>query len=175
MAYNAVMNCLKRSLIHFLIFSLMMILLYGAAFASPESEAFPPLPQGQEMPFFEKPKRDPENIMHYRGTRIYDENLPFEISHIKSTRLDDHAVGIDIVFNQTINPHSIKPDSILINGVPLPPGIKFAFNRRGDTIKLVILQKEKSFKLLIQNISSFNGKEINAAERLVEPSERKGD
>ena len=180
---------LKKDFIHFLFFSFLMTVLSTAAFASPEPEVFPPLPQGKEMPFFEKsegkdggedshpdfPKKNPDNIMHYRGTRVYDENLPFEISHIKCVRLDDNVIGIDIVFNQSINPHTIGPDSILINGVPLPKGIRFAFNRRGDTIKMVIIQKEKSFKLLIQNMSSFNGKELEAAERLVEPADKKGD
>lgn len=139
--------------------------------AEPAQEALPPLPPEQETPFFEPPKERPSDhsdIMHYRGIRVSPENLPFEITQIKCHRFDDKVIVIHIVFNQSINPRSILRDSILLNGKPFHENVRFAFNRKGDTIKLIVVQKENSFKLKVQNLSSFDGKELETTERLVE-------
>ena len=106
--------------------------------------------------------------MHYRGNRVYSENLPFEINQIKCWRLDENVVAIHIIFNQWINPRTVKPDTIIINGMPLPRNIRFGFNRKGDTVKLIVLQRQNSFKMKLMAIQSFNGKTIEESERLIQ-------
>ena len=123
------------------------------------------------MPFFEPPKErpaEPTDIMHYRGNRVSTDDLPFEITQIKCHRFDDKVIVIHIVFNQSINPRSISRESILLNGKPFPDNVRFAFNRKGDTIKLIVVQHDNSFKLKVQDLSSFDGKELESIERLVE-------
>ena len=185
MPYNSGMNCLKKSFIHFLFFSFFMAVPCAVCLAESAQEALPPLPSEQARPFF-PPKHVPSeqsdlrsekrpDVMHYRGNRVYAENLPFEISCIRCRRLDENLLALHIVFNQSINPRSISRESILVNGMPLPDDIRFAFNRKGDTIKIIIFQREKSFKLKIQNVTSFDGKEFEATERLIEVDDQTGE
>ena len=163
MAYNAVMNCLKKFFIHFLFFSFLMAVPRAACMAEPAQGALPPLPPEQERPFPERP-----DIMHYRGIRMPPENLPFEITQIKCHRFDDKVIVIHVIFNQSINPRSIARDSFLLNGKPFHDDVRFAFNRKGDTIKMIVIQKDDSFKLKVQKLCSFDGKELETTERLVE-------
>ena len=172
---------MKKTFIHFFFFSFLMSAPFAASSASPDPEVFPPLPLDQEMhgedsdekelPDFARPPRppkDPENIMNYRGTRTYSEDLPLKITQTKSIRKEDNMVSIIIIFNQNINPRSLHRDSILINNMPIPMGARFAFNKRGDTIKILIPLQDSSFKLKVQNISSFNGSLLEAVEILSE-------
>ncbi len=105
--------------------------------------------------------------MHYRGNRVSPENLPLEINLVKCIRLDENVVELQIIFNQCINPRSFRHNSIIINGSPLPKSVRFTFNRRGDTIKVILFQRQNSFKLKISDVESFDGKTIEEAERLI--------
>lgn len=134
-------------------------------------------PSGQPPAGTEPPKnlppppqhpKDPENIIKYRGSRTYSENLPLKIIQTKCTRKDGNMVFVEIMFNQCINPRSIKPESILINNAPLPPFIRFLFNRKGTTVKMIIPLTLSSFKMKVCNICSFDNTIIEPVEFLVE-------
>lgn len=172
---------MKKTFIHFFFFSLLMTAPYAASSASPDQEDFPPLPPGQEMhgeDFGDKdssgfrrparPPKDPENIVNYRGNRTYDEDLPLKITQTKCISKDDNMMIIIIIFNQSINPRSMHRDSILMNNMPVPMGVRFAFNKRGDTIRIFLPLQDSSFKLKVQNISSFNGSMLEPVEILTE-------
>ena len=124
----------------------------------------PPPPRPQKAP----PAKDSENTFKYRGSRIYNENLPLKILQTKCARKEDGNVFLEIIFNQSINPRSMRPESILVNNLPVPKFSKFSFNRKGDTIKILVPMNSNSFKLKINQISSFDGKEIEQVELLVE-------
>ena len=161
-----------------------------ASSESPEQGAFPPLPLDQEMsgedssefkkppvlPLppdgnFKRPPRppkDPDNIINYRGNRTYTENLPLKINYTSCERRSEDIVCLEIIFNQSINPRSLHYDCFLINNHPLPPGTKFAFNKKGNTIKLMVPSNSNSFKLMIHKITSFDGSVIEPIEILAE-------
>ena len=157
---------IKRNFLLFLFFSFFLWkggrLLYAEPAERP-GPVNPVVPQKQDLP----PAPD-SDIMHYRGSRVYSGNQAFEISQIKCKRIDEKTISLHITFNQSLNPRSVGKESIFLNGQPLPENIRFAFNRRGDTIKLLLPQLNDSFKLLIQKISSFDGKELAPIERLIE-------
>ncbi len=147
----------KNIFFYFLIFGFS--LLYAQGIPSGDSGRFPPPPQ------FPK---DPDNIIKYRGNRTYSENLPLKIIQTKCTKKEGKLVFIEIIFNQSINPRSIKPDSILINNTPLPPFVRFLFNKKGTSVKMLVPLTINSFKMRICNIRSFNNTFIEPVELLIE-------
>ena len=176
MAYNSSMKRMKLNFKHFLFLFFMIFVPCTASFAAPASEVFPPIPFEQELPeedFPDRPRRirpprDPDNIIHYRGNRAYAENLPLEIVHTRCERKAEDVVSLIIFFNQSINPRSMKADSFSFNNKPLPFGTRFNFNKKGNSVRMLLPVKENTFKLKVQNISSFDGKDIEPVELLIE-------
>lgn len=170
------MKRLKNNFKHFLTFSFLTFVLSATSFAEPEQDVFPPLPPVQELseedfadrPRHPRPPRDPDNIIHYRGNRAYAENLPLEIVHTRCERKAEDFVSLVIFFNQSINPRSIQPDSFFFNNRPLPFGTRFNFNKKGNSVRMLLPLTEDTFKLKVQNISSFDGKMIEPVELLIE-------
>ena len=176
MAYNSGMKRLKIHFKHFLTFSFLMFVLCTTSFAAPGPEGFPPLPLNQELPEeapadrppHPSPPRNPDNIIHYRGNRAYSENLPLELVHTRCEKKADELVSLVLIFNQSIDPRTIRPDSCFINNKPLPFGIRFNFNKKGNSVRMLLPLTEDTFKLKVQNISSFEGKKIEPVELLIE-------
>ncbi len=166
-----------------------MIVVCTASSATPESGDFPPLSPDQELHgedfsgngnqplqsneynILPPPPKDSDNIINYRGNRIYTDNLPLKINQTKCERKNANYVSLDIVFNQSINPRSVHHDSILINNSPLAPGIRFAFNKKGDTIKIFLPINENTFKVKIHRVCSFDGNWIEPVEILAQVEE----
>lgn len=176
MTYNSSMKRLNRHYKYFLFFSFLLLVPCTTSFAAPVSEVFPPIPFEQELPeeafpdrpHHIRPPKDSDNIIHYRGNRAYAEELPLEIIHTRCERKAEDAVSLVIFFNQSINPRSLKPDTFLLNNKPLPFAVRFNFNKKGNSIRMLLPSKEDTFKLKVQNISSFDGKMIEPVELLIE-------
>ena len=175
MAYNSSMKRLKIHFKNFLFFSFMMCVYCAPSFAAPGSEGFPPLPFDQELPEeavehqqYPRPPKDPDKIIHYRGNRAYTENLPLEIVHTRCERKAENIVSIVIFFNQSINPLTLRSDSFHLNNKVIPFGMRFHFNKKGNSVSMLLPVTEDTFKLKVQNISSFDGKIIEPVELLIE-------
>ncbi len=173
MLYTQIMNCLKKSCIHFLFFSFFLTIPCSVCLANPGQEEFPPLPPDQDKPFFENPElpaRNPDKIINYRGNRVYKDNAEaaFGIINISCERLDENAVTMEVVFNQSINPRSITHESIFINQKPLDPDTHFLFNRKGNIIKLKFYTEEDTVICIIQKILSFDGNPLPPTKAEVE-------
>ena len=123
------MKLLKRQLL-ILLFSLLMAGLFAApaapaAGASAPAAGNPPPAPGPEpgngappprplRPLPPSPK-DPDNMLYYRGSRTTQEEQPLIVNQIKAERIGPATVDIEIAFNQSINPRSVRPEKILIN------------------------------------------------------------
>ena len=114
------------------------------------------------------PPKDSDNIIKYRGNRTYSENTPLKIIQTKCTRKEGELVCIEIFFNQSINPRSVKPASILINNNPVLPPARFMFSKKGDSLMLLIPMNSDSFKMKVTRIRSFDNTLIDPVELLVE-------
>ena len=121
----------------------------------------PSAPPGQKR---NSPQKNPQDIINYRGTRLSLSGEPFFVTDISPYRSETGGVNLEIRFNRIINPRSVKADSITIDGNPLPENAKFSFNRKGDTIKLTFPEENNAFVLKIQNIASYEGISLEAAE-----------
>ena len=145
-----------------LVFSLFLCAFFLNAQAGPiygsETGHFPPPP----------PPKDSENIMKYRGNRTYTENLPLKLVQARCVLQEGDLACIALFFNQSINPRSVHPTSILINNTPLPAFVRFQFNKKGDSLKVFMPVKMQSFKLKVCNISAFDGTGIEPVELLLE-------
>lgn len=124
-------------------------------------------------PHGENGELSPDEILYYRGSRTLSDGSPLLVTQIKSTKADDLAINLEITFNQSINPKSVNHTSIFIDGKPLPDETRFSFNKKGDTIKLTLSSKKgepikDSFTLRVQNISSFDGTDMDPADIQVE-------
>jgi len=124
----------------------------------------------EEFPPPEPPKRM-ENIMHYRGQRMYLDPAPLQIWQARCFHIDEKTLIIEILFNQTINPRTIGRESILVGGEVLPEGTRFSFNKKGDTIRIVYISENDDITLSVQNIFSFNGKAVEPVEMMLQVDE----
>jgi len=96
-------------------------------------------------------------MINYRGNRIASEGAEFFLQTIKSERINNAEVSLEISFNQSINPLTFSAESILIDGNAVPPKTKFSFNKKGDTIRLAVPSKSEKMNIIIQNVESFDG------------------
>ena len=113
------------------------------------------------------PPKDPENTFKYRGTRAYAENQPLEIKLVKCIKTENNEVILEVSFNQSINPKSIKNQNVYINDERLLEDIKIVFNKKGDTIKIQIPMVGEAFKLRLSKVRSFNGSMMGTMETWV--------
>ena len=177
-------------------FSLFFTVVNAASSALPGSEGFPPFPLDQEMheedfsasengqPEFPEPPapdfpeedsmvpppplppKDADKIFYYRGNRAYSEELPLKVNFIRCIRGENGEIILEIVFNQSVNPRSIKNESFLIDDTELPDNIRFSFNKKGDTIKVIIPEGQEEFRITVQDVCAVNGVCIEPVELL---------
>lgn len=161
--------------------SLLMMSLFAAPLAAeanggnppPPGPATPP-PPGPPRPLPPSPK-DPDNMLYYRGSRTAQEELPLEINQIKVKRTGASMVDIEIVFNRSINPRTVKHHYITIDGIELPQVVRFWFNKKGDTVKFVLPSEKDSFEMGIKRIRAFDGTVMSPAVMTVEVSAAEED
>ena len=113
------------------------------------------------------PPQDSEHIFYYRGSRAYSESLPLTIYQINCERIDENMVNLEIRFNQSVNPRSVRRDSLLVDKNNLPEKIRFSFNKKGDRLKAIIPVSTNSFGLTVQNVRAFDGTMIEPVEIIV--------
>ncbi len=129
----------------------------------PESgppKAMPPLPP-----------KDADKIFYYRGNRTYSEELPLIVKFIKCIRDREGRIILMLVFNQSVNPHTVNHECLLIDDNELPENIRFSFNRKGDTIRVIIPEDGEEFRITVQDICAFNGVCIETVELLAKVEE----
>lgn len=85
------------------------------------------------------------------------ENEMLEVEDTEIERLDEDTILLSIFFNRSINPRAIGRDSIIIDEEPLPEETRFAFNKKGDTIRMILNMSDDYFCLKVQKIYSFDG------------------
>ena len=168
--YNYGMKlCAKRYILIFsLIFTCFLLFAQGAPQGGGMGPGKPGEPGQFPHPLPPPPPKDSDKSMKYRGNRTYTDNLPLRINQTECLRKDGEFVSLSILFNQSINPRSVRPGTILINNKPLPPHTRFAFNKKGDTVKIFLPMNSNTFKLKISKIRSFDGSEIDPVELLIE-------
>ena len=133
----------------------------------------PQLPEGEEpiAPPPPLPPKDADKIFYYRGNRTYSEELPLKVNFIRCMRGENGEIILMIVFNQSVNPRSVNHESFLIDDTELPDNIRFSFNKKGDTIRVVIPQDEEEFRITVQDVSTFNGAELEPVEIIAKVEE----
>ena len=135
----------------------------------PEDNMPPPGPPPSTNPPPAPPSpKNPDSMMYYRGTRTVQQTIPLNISQVKASRSTEESLDLEIIFNQSINPRSVKNTCITINGEELPENTKFAFNKKGDTIKVSVTVQNNSFELGLQKIRAFDGRLITPIKISVE-------
>ncbi|MBR1640157.1 MAG: hypothetical protein IJ688_12290 [Treponema sp.] len=133
----------------------------------PPSPVSPPPapPQKPEGPEGNKEK-NPQNFVHYRGNRTFVQQEKLVLLQVKSSRVDEDEVVMEISFNQSLNPRSVKSSSIILDDEELPEKVKFSFNRKGDTIRVQVPSKDDEIKVKIQGVRAFSGVLIEPVEIL---------
>ena len=118
-----------------------------------------------------RPPKDADKIYYYRGNRTYSEELPLQVSFIRCIRGEDGTIIVMVIFNQSVNPRTVNHESFLIDDEELPENIRFSFNRKGDTIRVIIPEGEEEFRITVQDICAFNGVCIEPVELLARVEE----
>ena len=171
-----------KKLIYIILFSLAAEVVLAEPAGNPAGHpALPPPPapplNGAPPANFPPPPPPPKDADHtfkYRGTRTYNEDIPLKINQTKCNCVEKDFVCLQIIFNNSINPRSVKAERILINNHPMPENfVRFAFNKKGDTIKIFMPMRDKTFKLKLLKIRSFDGSVMEPIEILVEVQDSK--
>lgn len=124
----------------------------------------PPAPNNGNAGNFGKNEALPGEVINYRGTRIISENDAFTLQAVKTERVNAKEVSLELTFNQSVNPHTFTSDSILVDGEEISSKTKFAFNKKGDTIKITVPVQNENFTLTIKDVKSFDGTKIEPIE-----------
>lgn len=133
----------------------------------PDKDNFPPEEPPVKPPSPPHRPKEADKIYYYRGNRTYSEELPLKVSFIRCLKGEDEELIILIMFNQSVNPRSISHESFLIDDKELPENIRFSFNKKGDTIKMILYQEDEDFIITVQNICAFTGECIEPVDLLV--------
>ena len=110
------------------------------------------------------PPPDFRESRNFRGRRVPDVKDAFSILNIKSGKIKNGVISIDVFFNQGINPLSVKTSNIYINGEQLKESAGYMFSRNGNTLRLTFVAPEGDFSVKIENIESFKGDKLAPAE-----------
>lgn len=129
----------------------------------PPAPGFPEDERPDQPPL---PPKDPDKVFYYRGNRTYSEELPLKVKFVRCEKGEDGEIILLIFFNQSVNPRSVNNESLLIDDNELPENIRFSFNRKGDTIRVIIEPEEEEFRLTVQDVCTFNGVYIEPVELL---------
>ncbi len=128
----------------------------------PEKPGNPDMPPPRPGPH---PPKD--SVMNYRGTRMLAENEIFAVKKARCCKLNETCAEIEVSFNQSINPRSIKPCCIMIDNLELPDETKFSFNKKGDTIRFTVPLDWTIKKLNVKGLRSYTGTLIMPAEIVI--------
>ena len=176
--YNIGVKNLKKKCLVFLLSSFFLCALNaqpkpGKGQPSPPGKGAPP-PKGGAGPAPVSPRNknnshskdslEKERIIKYRGERLSVSEEPFVITGVNVSRSDNATVSLELKFNRNINPKTVSPYSIKINGESLPENARFSFNRKGDTVKVSLLQEKNEFSLEVNGITSYEGVLVETAE-----------
>lgn len=137
---------------------------------NPAQAGQPGRPGHPEHPMPPKPgTRPPKNsVINYRGTRMPAVNDFFFVKTAKYSRLNENFVEMEVAFNQSINPKSVKPNLIIIDGAELPEDTKFSFNKKGDTVRFSLPVGLPLGKLKVMGLLSYTGTLVMPAEILIQ-------
>ena len=83
-----------------------------------------------------KKKQEKSEYLNYLGERKSISNEDLCAKKIKCSTLTDNYIAIEIYFNQSINPSSVKTDSISINQKKISPQAKIIFNKNADIMTI---------------------------------------
>lgn len=77
---------------------------------------------------------------------------------VEECERDDGEISIN--FSVPVNPESVTRENIRINGEPLPEGVSFFFNRRGDEVMFSELPQWRGRVICVQilNLASSSGR-----------------
>lgn len=81
-------------------------------------------------------KQEKSEYLNYLGERKSISNEELCAKKIKCSTLTDNYIAIEIYFNQSINPSSVKTDSISINQKKISPQAKIIFNKNADIMTI---------------------------------------
>ena len=98
----------------------------------PEPEPPEPPDPTKPVPPRPDPPKDKDRIFNYRGNRTYSQQIPLIINNVKCGRLNEQEASVEIIFNMKIDPRSVVPECIFINGVPLSDTTQISFNKKAD-------------------------------------------
>nr|WP_180485070.1 hypothetical protein [Treponema socranskii] len=114
---------------------------------------------------FPQNARDPKDARPYRGMRMSGADDLFYVTKIESENEEHDRIEIEIKFNIPPDPRTLRNEFIRINGKPLPPDARIAFNKAGTKIKILLRKdfifdaherRDRPFRIDLPDAKSFN-------------------
>ena len=106
---------------------------------------------------FPRPHPGPHPLPRKRMHSSEDfENQKFILFGVRTSRIKEDFIIIDFKFNKPIIPQTIRPDSVLIDGIPFFID-SLRFSKDGRSFRIAIKNPPEKFSLLIQGIKSVHG------------------
>ena len=114
---------------------------------------------------FSQNARERKGTRPYRGMRMSDECGLFYVTKIESENEENDYIDIEIKFNMPPDPRTLRNESVLINGKPLPSDVRIAFNKAGTKIKILLrrhfifdtnARRDRMLQIDLPDAKSFN-------------------
>jgi len=109
------------------------------------------------------------SVMPYHGMRMMMNSRRFYVREIRTEPTSAGGLSVDIRFNVPIDPRTVLPEFIQINGMQLSSDTHVAFNKAGSVLRFrlapsvctgLIKDGIRAFSLDLTEAASFNGTEL---------------
>lgn len=108
--------------------------------------------------------QNPGQMMHYRGMRMLSSRSEFYVTKIEFEEDDGEKVKIEVKFSSQLNPRTVSPGKILLNGKAIPDHSKISFSKKGNKFEIEFpyhllenyYSSDRFFTLSLGDIKSFS-------------------
>lgn len=111
------------------------------------------------------PKRD---YVPYHGMRVKPNQQEFMVNVLtaqKNSNGENALMEITLRFSMPIDPRTVTPASVLLNGEKCGSNVFFHFGRRGESVRITIVNaQEETFSLKLEGVESYKGDKLAETE-----------
>ena len=106
-------------------------------------------------------KNPPESPRNFRGERMMEMKNALVLQVISTGKDRDGKNYLELYFNQSLDPKSLNPSFIRINGQNFPSSAKVSYNKECSKIRLSGLDLKKINTIEVKGLKSLSGRTVH--------------
>lgn len=112
-------------------------------------------------------RTEKKGFVSYHGMRVDREEKKFQVTKIaakKNKRSEKDLLEIFVRFSMPINPRTVNVQTVLLNEKPCGSNVRFDYDRKGESMRISILEPDEEYSIEFKNLNSYNGKTMQDAK-----------